>query len=292
MWGSQAGDGERSDADGHGTHVAASVAGQPSCSSCAQLPEFSGAAPGAKIAFFDIGASGTPAAAAAAEGRAFRRAGRADGSLATPPSLAASMFPWPYAMGARVHVNAWGVSGEAAAYTADDLAFDSFSHSHPDMLFVVALGNGGARGRGSVLSPALAKNVLSVGATISFPAVRALASAGRRAVAADALSPLSPQMFSEVFGPDGLAPDPSRMPPDAAKYTPDDVAGFSSIGPAPDGRVKPELVAPGMWVLSARNGQTAESCAAPLLGDQGVVSLRYGTSHAAPGARAGATRPL
>merc|ERR1712176_29769 len=41
---------------------------------------------------------------------------------------------------------------------------------------------------------------------------------------------------------------------------PDYVSGFSSKGPTIDGRIKPDIVAPGEWILSACNNQTEDEC--------------------------------
>ena len=68
--------------------------------------------------------------------------------------------------GARVHSDSWGT--DSSAY--DDLAadFDRFAWLHPDFLPVVAAGNAGAAGGdGTVTSPAVAKNAVAVGATLT-----------------------------------------------------------------------------------------------------------------------------
>lgn len=63
-------------------------------------------------------------------------------------------------------------------------------------------------------------------------------------------------------------------------YTVGDIAPFSSQGPTRDGRLKPELCAPGAWIASALSGAAAEPGWLVLPDEQHFVLL--GTSMAAP----------
>ena len=133
------------DVNGHGTHVAGSVAGNAIGTDSAHVEtrEYNGAAPLAKLAFDDIGAPG--------------------GTLpGIPDDLADGLFPHAYAAGARVHSNSWGAS--SAYYTTMAMDVDEFSYEHEDFLVLVAAGNDGPDWF-SVGTPATAKNSLSVGAT-------------------------------------------------------------------------------------------------------------------------------
>jgi len=58
------------------------------------------------------------------------------------------------------------------------------------------------------------------------------------------------------------------------------MASFSSQGPTSDYRLKPEISAPGHWVISANNGRTTANCAANSFSSN-VVALA-GTSMATP----------
>lgn len=129
------------DAVGHGTHVASIAAGDPPGSSNKNL----GAAPGAKIAFFDLGSS-------------------ADHTVTTPYDLEAEYFSITYAANARVHAASWG--SNAVHYDSDCVAVDRFAASHPDFLPVFSAGNFGSHTDAyntTVNAPALAKNTIAVG---------------------------------------------------------------------------------------------------------------------------------
>ena len=131
---------------GHGTHVAGSVAGSAQSSVSAEqnfASQYDGSAPGAKLAFDDIGDS--------------------QGWLTgIPDDLNSDLFPHPYAAGARIHSNSWGST--AGYYDMMSMEIDEFTHSHDDFLVLVAAGNDGPDSF-SVGAPATAKNILSVGAT-------------------------------------------------------------------------------------------------------------------------------
>jgi len=106
-------------------------------------PQYNGAAPGAKIAFDDVG--------------------DAVGNLGGIPwDLSSGLFPHSYAAGARIHSNSWGST--ATNYDMMAMEVDEFMHAHDDFLVLVAAGNDGPMSW-SVGSPATAKNILAVGAT-------------------------------------------------------------------------------------------------------------------------------
>lgn len=67
-----------------------------------------------------------------------------------------------YTAGARVFSNSWGST--STSYTYLDTEIDSFMYSYREALILVSAGNAGASGAGTVYSPALSKNALSVGA--------------------------------------------------------------------------------------------------------------------------------
>jgi len=126
------------DPDGHGTHMAATVAGTGAASN----GKFRGVAPGASIYFQAIL--------------------NKDGEPELPENLE-DLF-WPaYSAGARVHVDGWGggsnVYGESAAQV------DDFVRAHPDFLAVFGAGNSGPS-PGTITSEANSKNALAVGASV------------------------------------------------------------------------------------------------------------------------------
>ena len=131
---------------GHGTHVAGSVAGSALDDDATQrnfASQYNGAAPGAKIAFDDVG----------------------DGVgdlTGIPYDLASGLFPHAYAAGARIHTNSWGST--ATYYDTMAMEIDEFTHANDDFLVLVAAGNDGPS-MSTVGAPATAKNILAVGAT-------------------------------------------------------------------------------------------------------------------------------
>ena len=131
------------------THAHAhGVKGSATSGSSADAPplpfyQYNGAAPGAKLAFDDVG--------------------DASGSLSSIPyDLATGLFPHSYATGARIHSDSWGST--ATYYDTMAMEIDEFTHENDDFLVLVAAGNDGPMSW-SVGAPATAKNILAVGAT-------------------------------------------------------------------------------------------------------------------------------
>lgn len=154
-----------------------------------------------------------------------------------------------------IHSNSWGYdkyadgTSCAGAYISACSTIDAYAWSHPEFLPVFSAGNSGndtydesLGGASTLTPPATAKNVLSVGATMNT-----------HADAPDM------KMWKTVF---------SRM------------ASFSSQGPCLDGRIKPDVVAPGMSVISCRSSVEGAKY------DWGTVDANYaysaGTSMACP----------
>ncbi len=139
-----------------------------------------------------------------------------------------------YADGARISVNSWGMTNNT--YTVDAQAFDALVRdAQPDgaaistpgnqeMVIVFAAGNRGPTGN-SVGSPGTAKNVITVGASENVRSLNAI-NGGKSSMGADGCG------YSDAIA-------------DAAN----DLAIFSSRGPCSDGRMKPDLVAPGTHIV-------------------------------------------
>lgn len=222
-------DGPADRASGHGTYVAGVAAGDGAASGGTHR----GVAPGAKVVFQAL-----EQWVAVAPGHP--EVGASGFSLAGRPTDLRELFVQARGLGARVHVNAWG-SPARGAYDNDSYEADLFLHEHRDALVLFAAGNDGRDADGdrlvdpaSLESPATAKNVLTVGATegsqqIGFFGTWAQLQNGGRvfANAADRADPVAGQ--------------------------PDRIALLSSAGPTADGRIKPDVCAPGTDIVGPRS---------------------------------------
>jgi hypothetical protein len=192
--------GDTLDLNGHGTHAAGSLAGACSAGSPQDASRWNGMAPGARIAFTDIGAGSA-------------------GRLFLPASLS-QFYGFAYSRGARVHSDSWG--GDVTTYDVLSRESDEMCWAHRDFLPVFAAGNFG----GSVshdANPATSKNGLAVGASLG-----------------------------------------------------DDVAPYSSAGPTHDGRLKPDIMAPG----ETRSAAASATRKTPAIGCE--TATLAGTSMSAP----------
>ncbi|MFC7614823.1 S8 family serine peptidase [Actinokineospora soli] len=135
------------------------------------------------------------------------------------------------------------------------------------MLITFSAGNAGVDGNAdgvvdndSMGAPGTAKNVLTVGASengkTSYPCDRALTyqaqSAAERATMANRSCQQANGLNTIPAWGDWWSTDYPANPIRSDKQTgnPQQVAAFSSRGPANDGRIKPDVVAPGSWILS------------------------------------------
>jgi subtilisin family serine protease len=171
------------------------------------------------------------------------------------PSDLNQLYQQAYNAGARIHSNSWG-SAAAGDYTAESVQSDTFMWNNRDMLITFSAGNEGIDSNSdgvidsdSMGSPATAKNVLTVGA-----------SENQRSDSYPCDTSLSYTTCASQGGVNSIftwgAAWPSDYPANPIK---DDVsannfgqmAAFSSRGPTDDNRIKPDVVAPGSWILSA-----------------------------------------
>lgn len=242
------------DPAGHGTHVCGIIAGD-------------GAASGHKI----LGVA--PAAELFVQALA-----DTSGRLSGIPVDLNDLFQAAYDKGVRIHNNSWGALA-AGLYTIAAHEVDQFVYEHPDFLIVIAAGNAGQQagpdgglgriGFNSLQSPATAKNALSVGASCS---------------------PRPDGVYEGVSWRDWTGRFPAPTFPVVADEpicgTPDVLAAFSSRGPTDESRVKPDLVAPGTAVISARSAASSPTTPFPGHGDK--YCYMSGTSMAAPAVAASA----
>lgn len=210
------------DTHGHGTHTAGSFLGN-------------GRLAGATCGNY----TGFPAGTAPEATGYFQALLNTDGSLGGIPADLNDLFQPAYTFGARLHTNSWAsvVMGE---YTSESQEADQFSWNHKDFMILFAAGNEGkdidANGvidLHSISTPGTAKNVFTVGASENVRPGRGSYTGWD--------TPVAP------IRNDDYADDANGL------------ASFSGRGPTDDGRYKPDIVAPGMWVNSVRSTQASGS---------------------------------
>jgi hypothetical protein len=215
-----------SDPGGHGTHVAGSVLGDGSVSgsdpaTSSYAGSYAGTAPEAQLVIQSLD-SGT-------------------GGLLVP-SDAGDLVRTAYAEGARIHTNSWGSPTDRDAdglpiydgtYTSLSQEFDVVTWENKDILVLNSAGNSATDSNGdgiidlsSLGQPKAAKNLLLVGA-----------SENNR----PAINNIWGSRYSDPISSDLMADNPNGM------------AAFSSRGPTADGRIKPDVAAPGTFIASLRS---------------------------------------
>ena len=192
-------------------------------------------------------------------------------SLYLPDDLN-QLYNWTYALGAYIHSDSSGSSGDF--YSTRSYEIDNFQWEHKDFLNVRAVGNDGQSGDRTVMSEANAKNSLVIGASMStmqafqdyytsfvpFDSEKLCVLYGICNVTMSeccALDPLKAQYCCPGYAYNDTLENSYR-------YNQSNVAYFSSRGPAGilyiynghlpyivDGRVKPDLIAPGYMIASS-----------------------------------------
>jgi len=218
--------GRSDDTDGHGTHVCGSVLG--------------------KGMHQEQGLIEAPASEAQLMMQSVLDANDGLGGI---PDAISDLFNPALKAGARIHTNSWG--SDVGAYNAYSRSIDKYLHENPEMVVLFAASNSGTdagdRKHGYVdprsLSPeASTKNIITVGASESR----------RPDVEYEGIS--GALLWGRGWPRDYPYAPISR---DAVADNPEGLAAFSSRGPTigPGARIKPDVVAPGTTILSARSSK-------------------------------------
>lgn len=227
--------GDARDPVGHGTHVCGSICGSGTYSDSVQgMVSVKGTAPAAKLMVQSM--------SKLLVGRWILKA----------PGEMSALFGVPYSLGVRIHNNSWGDKWDPKTgqlgYERDASEIDEFIYEHQDFIVLIAAGNDAREpnhGTSQVGDNGAAKNCITVGATGSTRP-----NDGQR-------------YYPEVPALSGIT----------------DTAIFSSRGPTKStvdstgsvilGRIKPDVVAPGVAILSA---------ASRAVGERDPVRTRNGVS--------------
>ena len=234
------------DPHGHGTHVAGSVLGDGN--SATMGGAIQGTAPQATLVL-----QSTLDAA---------------GSLGGLPADLHDLFEPPYSNDhARVHTNSWGATQPGLPYDSSAKEIDDMVWNNPDLVICFAAGNDGSDGdgngvvdQGSIGSQSAAKNCITVGA-----------SEGNR------------PKFEPSYGrywPGDFPANPIKD--DRQANDPDGLVAFSSRGPTREGRIKPDVVAPGTCILSTLSRAVANPSTDFGTSSDNLFFFDSGTSMATP----------
>lgn len=241
---------------GHGTAVAGAFVGN--CLTNASTAHFNGVVPDARLVVFDMSnTSGKPSVNFGI-----------NQPLAVPADVYDIYSPM-FDIGVRVLLSAWGSTAPLSESTLTTQRMDEFAWYHRDFLDVRAAGNYG-RAYFSLVPEAVAKNVLTVGAVVSsledyitsfayvdltpnIEVIRDKDCAMNQAVCnvttvdQCCISDLS--QVRDACCPSNIL---ERIKANPALYSPQNVASFSSKGPTRDQRIKPDVLAVGDRVITAK----------------------------------------
>eukprot|EP01100_Stratorugosa_tubuloviscum_P007755 TRINITY_DN319_c2_g1_i2.p1 TRINITY_DN319_c2_g1~~TRINITY_DN319_c2_g1_i2.p1 ORF type:complete len:907 (-),score=428.56 TRINITY_DN319_c2_g1_i2:77-2740(-) len=274
--------------NGHGTHVAGSIAGEALFSdsqSQTYAAQGNGMAYKAKLAFLSIG--------------------RNDSSLDVPATLDdGEFFQFAYDLGARIHSNSWGcgslIPQICNRYDSNAVDVDTYMFRNKDFLIVFAGGNSGDGADEelhSIGSPATAKNCLSVGASqndyeTSWKNITKYMDFNERVTfcctgnnCPITIAECCSSQFASCCCPGTFQKIINDNP---SLYQKESVAKFSSEGPGNfnSNRLKPDIVAPGSQIVSAHSDGDLSTLQCdpitPNFGNKASLLAMQGTSMATP----------
>lgn len=133
------------------------------------------------------------------------------------------LFRQSWNEGARIHTNSWGAAG-SGVYNTNSRQVDEYLWGNNNMIILFAAGNEGY----SKISGTTVYN--SIG------------------------SPGTAKNCITVGASENYRPEKGQL-----GDNPNEIASFSSRGTCKDGRVKPDIVAPGTWILSTKSSKAPTS---------------------------------
>ena len=238
------GEGQSSDQSGHGTHVSGIICGEGNMSK-KNGGSVKGMAPAAELVMLGVLAPGNRLELPADMGVLLEKLRQENIQLVN------------MSLGYPVHSD----------YMLCSYSVDKYVYDHPEMLVVVAAGNEGMESNGrlaykTLSAPGTAKNVLTVGAIASTRTSPSITQTwGDRK---PGRFPKPPFNAISLFSPSELVPSIE-----------------SSSGPSDYDSIKPEVVAPGNYILSCKSSLTAINPASKEYYSPDYV-FNTGTSMAAP----------
>jgi len=165
--------------------------------------------------------------------------------------------------GALISSNSWGCGGCASSYDSSSQAYDVGTRDadltetgNQEMIFIFSAGNSGPSA-GTIGTPGNGKNMITVGASENYRP-------------SDEDGSWTDGCYVGTSGADNAM----------------DIIGFSSRGPAPGGRIKPELIAPGTHIQGTASTNTSYDgssvCDQYQPSGQTIFAASSGTSHSTP----------
>jgi len=226
---------------GHGTHTSGSIVGNGIRS---------GSTPNTNT--FPGGSNGCYAGTAPKAQFVFQSVMDSGGGLGGIPDDLNDLFQQTYDDGARVHSNSWGAA-VAGQYTTDSSNLDMFAWNNKDMVITFSAGNSGKDTGGtsgvidtdSIGSPGTAKNCITVGASENYRP-DFVYEYPENDCTGTAFTQVAWGWFNGTnFGREPIYSDPMANNANG-------MGAFSSRGPCDDGRIKPDISAPGIAIISTR----------------------------------------
>jgi hypothetical protein len=202
------------------------------------------------------------------------------GSLSGLPADLNTLFKEAYDDGARIHTNSWG-NHLYGQYDSNSQDIDEFMWNHKDSIILFSVGNDGIDlnsdgvvDSDSLSSQSCSKNCISVGS-----------SEGNRPTGSTPPPGDDSNWSTRMYWDYTTSPPSLKHKFPSAPINNDHVsnnsqgmAAFSSRGPCDDGRVKPDVVAPGTNILSVRSSAFVANTKqpTPLWGDLAATDTLHG----------------